>query len=190
MARRRQLNRELVIDKAAALADEQGSLTAVSLTSLATALQIRPPSLYNHIANLDDLVSGMTLFAMRQLIADLRQATVGLVGQEALRAMADAYRGFAGRHPGIYPLTIRAPEPEETELVALSQDLVQMLLLLMASLGQQGPDAIHAIRGLRAILHGFVSLEAADGYKMTLDKDESFRRLIDTYLDGLTEQVN
>jgi hypothetical protein len=61
-----------------------------------------------------------------------------------------------------------------------------MLLLVMASMGVQGDDAIHAIRGLRAILHGFCSLEAAEGYKMSLDREESFHRLVNTYLDGLT----
>lgn len=186
MPKRRRLNRELVIKKAAEMADEGGSPTAVSLTALAQALEIRPPSLYNHVASLEDLHYGIAMFTLRQLTTDLQQASLGLVGREAILAMADAYRNFVRSHPGIYPLTIRAPEPEKTGLVALSQELVQMLLLVMASLGLQGNDAIHAIRGLRAILHGFTSLEAADGYKMPLDQEESFHRLVNAYLDGLT----
>lgn len=185
MVKRRRLNRERVIEKAATMADEAGSVTAVSLTALAEALEIRPPSLYNHIASLDDLYDGLTLFGAQQLITELRQASLGLVGREAIVALAHAYRRFAHEHPGLYPLTIRAPEPDKTELVALSQELIQMLLLLMASLGLQGDDAIHAIRGLRAVLHGFTSLEAAAGYKMALDREESFRRLVDAYLAGL-----
>jgi hypothetical protein len=35
-------------------------------------------------------------------------------------------------------------------------------------------------------MHGFTSLEAAGGYKMSLNQEESFRRLVHTYLDGLT----
>ncbi len=185
MSKRRRLNRELVIEKAVVMADEQGSVTAVSLTALAQALDIRPPSLYNHVSNLEDLLYGMTLHGLKRLIIELRQASQGLIGREAIAAIAGAYRGFAHTHPGIYPLLIRAPEPEEAELVALSQELVQMLLLIMASIGLQGDDAIHAIRGLRAILHGFASLEAAGGYKMALDQEESFRRLVDAYLGQL-----
>lgn len=185
MSRRRRLNRELVIEKAAALADESGGAAAVTLAALADALEIRPPSLYNHMAGLEDLQRGMAAYGLRQLMAELRQASQGLVGREALAAMAQAYRRFAHAHPGIYPLTIRAPEPDETELAALSQELVQMLLLVMASLGLQGDEAIHAIRGLRAILHGFASLEAAGGYKMSLDQEESFRRLVSAYLNLL-----
>jgi AcrR family transcriptional regulator len=185
MPKHRRLNRDLVIEKAAALADTAGDLSAVSLTVLAQALEIRPPSLYNHINNLEDLHQGLALFGLQQLTSDLRQASLGLVGREALAAIATAYRQFSHRHPGIYPLTIRAPEREGDELSRLAQDLLQMLLLLMASMGVQGDEAIHAIRGLRAILHGFVSLESIGGYKMPLDQEESFQRIIDTYLDGL-----
>lgn len=185
MPKRRRLNRELVVEKAATLADESGSAAAVTLAALADALEIRPPSLYNHVAGLEDLQRGMAAHGLRLLMAELRQASQGLVGREALAAMAHAYRRFAHAHPGIYPLTIRAPEPDETELAALSQEMVQMLLLVMASLGLQGDEAIHAIRGLRAILHGFASLEAAGGYKMALDQEESFRRLVSAYLNLL-----
>ena len=185
MPKRRWLNRERVIARAAEMADEAGSSTAVSLTSLAQALEIRTPSLYNHVANLGDLQYGLAVYGLNLLLAKLRQVTQGLVGQEAVMAIATAYRQFACDHPGLYPLTVRAPEPDETELVSVSQELVQMLLLIMSSLGLQGDDAIHAIRGLRAILHGFTSLEAAGGYKMVQDRDESFRRLVTAYLEGV-----
>lgn len=185
MPKRRRLNRQAVITQAADMADSAGSAAAVSLTALAATLDVRPPSLYNHIAGLDDLQQGLTLFGLRQLIAALRQAALGLVGEAAVLAMADAYRRFAHAHPGLYPLTIRAPEPDETELAALAQELLQMLLLVMASLGLQGDDAVHAIRGLRAVLHGFVSLEAAAGYKMALDQEESFQRTVRAYLAGI-----
>lgn len=186
MPKRRRLNRERVIAQAAQMADEAGDAAAVSLTALAQALQIRTPSLYNHVANLEDLHTGLAVYGLRQMIAELQQATQGMVGREAVWAAAVAYRRFAHSHPGLYPLTIRAPELEQTELAALAQTLLQMLLLILASLGIQGDDAIHAIRGLRAILHGFTSLEAAEGYKMALDREESFRRLLNVYLDGVT----
>lgn len=172
MPKRRQLNRERVIARAAEMADEAGSVTAVSLTVLAQALEIRTPSLYNHVASLDDLQYGLAVYGVDQLLVALRQAAQGLVGQAAILAMAASYRQFAHEHPGLYPLTVRAPEPEEMELTvtALGQELVQFLLLIMGSLGLQGDDAVHAIRGLRAVLHGFASLEAAGGYKMALDQ--------------------
>jgi AcrR family transcriptional regulator len=186
MAKRRRLDRTVVVEQAALMADAAGTVQSVTLTDLATALEIRTPSLYNHVAGLDDLHRALAAYALQQLIVRLRGAAAGRVGREALLALAAAYRRFAQEHPGIYPLTLRAPAPDEAELNALAQELLQMLLLVLASFGVQGEDAIHAVRGLRALLHGFTALEAGEGFKMPLDLDESFRRLITAYLDGLT----
>ncbi len=185
MPSRRRLNRASVIEQAAVLADAAGGVNGVSQTSLAEALGIRTPSLYNHISGLDDLHYGLAVYGLRLLLTDLRRATQGLVGRESILALAHTYRRFALTHPGLYPLVHRAPDPEETELLDVSQELLQFILLHVASLGLQGDDAIHAIRGLRTILHGFVSLEMAGGFKMVLDREDSFDHILDVYLSGL-----
>lgn len=46
------------------------------------------------------------------------------------------------------------------------------------SAGTPGPASLHAIRALRAMLHGFVALEAAGGFALALDLDESYRRMV------------
>ena len=186
MVKRRRLNRALVIEAAVHLVESAGSVTALSLTALAEALDVRPPSLYNHVTSLEDLHKGLALFGLRSLLDELRRAAFGLVGADAVRATATAYRRFVGLHPGIYPLLLRAPEPHEAELVSLSNELVGFMQLVLATMGLQGDEAIHAIRGLRAILHGFTSLEAGGGYKLDLDLEISFQRLVDSYLAGLT----
>jgi AcrR family transcriptional regulator len=185
MAKQRRLDREQVVEKAAELADAAGSVQALSLTALAAALDIRVPSLYNHIAGIDDLHTALALYATQRLTACLRSAVGGQSGEEALMTLAFAYRRFAQAHPGIYPLTLTAPAPGNTPLIILAQELLQMLYLIFASFGVRGDDAIHAVRGLRALLHGFATLEAVDAFKMPIDLDESFRRLITAYLAGL-----
>ncbi len=185
MVKHRRLDRASVVAKASELADAAGDVQGVTLTTLAAALDIRVPSLYNHINSLDDLHDALALHALRELLTCVRAASVGKVGEAALTAIACAYRTFAQAHPGIYPLTLRAPAPDNSAQVVLAQELVQTLLLVYASLGVQGEDAIHAIRGLRAVMHGFVSLEASEGFKLAVDLDESFRRLLDAYSTGL-----
>jgi AcrR family transcriptional regulator len=185
MVKQRQLNRDRVVEAAVIMANKAGRLEAVTLTRLAARLKVKVPSLYNHVDGLDDLRQAMAIYGGRRLIDFLRQASLGQVGREALMSMARAYRRFAYEHPGIYPLIIRAPEPDEEKLVALAQELLQMLLLVLATSGLQGDPALHAVRGLRALLHGFVALEAAGGFRMELDRDESFGRLLNAYLDGL-----
>lgn len=167
------------------MADDAGRPDAVTLTALADRLGVRTPSLYNHVDGLDDLYHAMAVFGVRRLIDCVRSAAAGKIGREALLAMAGSYRRFAHEHPGIYPLIVRAPDPDEDTLTTLAQELLQILLLVFASLGLEGDDALHAVRGFRSVLHGFVALEAAEGFKMSLDPDESFQRLVMTYLDGL-----
>ena len=184
MGKLRRLNKEIVVAAAAELANRR-STADLTLTELAAVLNVRVPSLYNHIAGLDGMRRDLALFGLRDLLARLRQAAFGRVGREALLALAHAYRQFAHEQPGVYPLTLVAPAADDAEWVALSRELVQMMLLLLASYGLQGDTALHAIRGLRALLHGFVSLEAQGGFGLPLDRDESYQWLMTTYLDGL-----
>jgi AcrR family transcriptional regulator len=148
---------------------------------------VRVPSLYNHVTSLDDLHNALAHHALRQLTLDLRVASVGQVGQAALVAVAVAYRRFALAHRGTYPLTLRAPSfaPQDSAWQALADELLQMFLLLMASCGLHGDDAIHAVRGLRALLHGFASLETVEGFKLPVDLEESFQRALGAYLAGV-----
>jgi hypothetical protein len=46
-------------------------------------------------------------------------------------------------------------------------------------------DAIHAIRGLRSIVQGFVSLEVTGGFGLPVDLDASFHWLINVFVAGL-----
>ncbi|NJN53783.1 MAG: hypothetical protein HC804_02890 [Anaerolineae bacterium] len=95
MSKRRWLNRDIVVGRAVQIADEEGEVTAVSLTALAQSLEVRPPSLYNHVASLEDLQHGMAVSSLRLLLEELRQASRGMVGRAALESIAHAYRQFA-----------------------------------------------------------------------------------------------
>jgi AcrR family transcriptional regulator len=188
MVKRRRLNREIVVETAVDMANDAGSYEAVTLVALAKRLHIRMPSLYNHIDSLDDLRQAMAVYGLTRLIYVMKEAVVGLVGEAALLVMADAYRQFAQDHPGIYPLTVGAPEADDPALVVLGQELSQTVLLVFASFGLSGEPAQHATRGYRALLHGFITMETAGSYRLPLSHDESFRELLATYLAGLASR--
>jgi AcrR family transcriptional regulator len=186
VVKRRWLNREIVVNTAAQLANEAGTADALTLSEVARALDVRTPSLYNHLDGLEGLKREMTLLGVKELARRLRQAAFGKIGRDALLAMADAYRVFAHDQPGIYALTLRAPDPADRELTELGESILQILSLVLASYGLQGEEALHAIRGYRAVLHGFVSLEMVGGYELPLSREDSYSRLVVTYIDGLT----
>ena len=178
------LDRAAVVQAAADLADAEG-LDAVTLAHLAAHLGIRPPSLYNHIDGQEGLRHELALFGVRELGRRLGRAVMGKSGDAALLAIADAYRTFAHEHPGLYAATQRAPDPDDPALVAAASEVLDAVLAVMDSYGLEGDDALHATRGLRSVVHGFVSLEAEGGFGLPLGLDESFRRLMATFIAGL-----
>ncbi|MGO9821928.1 MAG: TetR family transcriptional regulator, partial [Solirubrobacteraceae bacterium] len=60
------LNRERVLRAAVALADESG-ISSLSMRKLGDALGVEAMSLYNHVANKDDLLDGMIDFVFGEI---------------------------------------------------------------------------------------------------------------------------
>jgi len=186
------LDQAAVVEAAAALADEEG-VEGLSLARLAERLSVRAPSLYNHVAGLEGVRRGLALLGTRQLGERLRRAAVGKAGDEALEAIAEAYRTFVKEHPGLYASTLpasrlREPAPDPQLQAAEQEALEPVLMVLASSYGLQDEEALHATRCLRAAVHGFATLEAAGGFGLALDTNESFRRLVWTIIGGLQRE--
>jgi AcrR family transcriptional regulator len=176
-----------VVAAAADLADADG-LDAVTLAAVAGAVGVRTPSLYNHVGGLDDVRRGVALTALREIGDALRDAAVGRAGDDALVALAHAYRAYAREHPGRYAATQRAPAADDAELSAAGARAVDALLAVLRGYGLEGDDAIHAARGVRSALHGFVALEAGGGFGIPVDLDESFDRMVAALARGLRDR--
>lgn len=184
MSPRAGLDRAAVVTTAAELADSAG-LEQVTIAHLADRLGVRAPSLYNHIGGLDELRRELALLGMRELAARLGRAAVGQAGDDAVRAIATAYRAYARQRPGVYAATQRAPDPADAGLVAAANEVVAIVVVVLGAYGLRGDDALHATRALRGALHGFVSLESTGGFGLPLDLDLSFQRLVTMLLAGL-----
>jgi AcrR family transcriptional regulator len=182
------LDPETVVTAAAELADADG-LAELTLARLAERLGVRSPSLYAHVDGLDDLRTRLAIRGARELAAVLQAAAAGRAGSDALHAVADAYRTYAHAHPGTYAATQRAPGTErdgaDAEYVAAGADVVDVLVAVLRGYELRDDDAIHAVRMVRAALHGFVSLEREGGFAIPIDIDESYRRLVRTLDRGL-----
>lgn len=181
------LTPERVLDAAAQIADMEGH-DAVSLARVAAELGVRPPSLYKHIDGLDAVRRGLAVRGITEANRRVQLATVGKARDEALYAFADAYWQFARERPGLYAASLRAARPGEKDVAAASEALLGTVLAVLAGYGVRDADALHATRGLRAIIHGFVSLDAAGGFRLTLDLEESFHRLLAAFARDLRER--
>ena len=177
MAARAGLDAASVIRAAVALVDEAGA-EALSLAAIADRVGVKTPSLYKHVAGLEGVRRGLALWGIEELTRRLGRAAVGLAGDEALAAIAGAYRAFAHAHPGVYPFTLRAPAQDDDAMIAASEELLAIVRAVLAPYGLDQGGAIQAIRAFRSLLHGFVSLEQAGGFGLPVDLDESYARLI------------
>ena len=180
------LSTAAVVAAAADIADAEG-LDRLTLARVAAAAGVRTPSLYNHVESLDDVRRRVALLALRDLADALRDAAVGRGGDDALTAMADAYRAYARRHPGRYAATQRAPAEGDEEMRAAAKGAVDVVLAILRGYGLEGDDAIHAARAVRSALHGFVALEAGGGFGIPVDLDESYARMVRALARGLRE---
>jgi len=176
-----------VVDSAASLL-QTGGTEALTLHSLAKALGVQTPSLYNHVDGMPGLLRELRRLNARQLESRLVDAALGRSASDAMLHLAHAYRGYIKEYPDLYTLTLRASGNDaqpDAELTALEARTVQVVLAVLSSFGLQGEDALHATRGLRSLVHGFTTLEVAGGFGLPLDCDESFRRLVEMFIEGL-----
>ena len=171
------------------MADEVG-LGSLTLAALAERLGVKQPSLYKHIDSLAGLHRSVSLLAKRELGDALSRAAVGRAGPDAIFAMSNAYRNWAILHPGRYDVSQTAAAPGDAEDENTMMTAIQTISDVLTAYELEGDDAIDAIRGLRSILHGFVSLETSGGFALKADIDRSFERLIRGFtvaLDHWTE---
>jgi AcrR family transcriptional regulator len=93
-ARRSPLTRERILRAAVRLADKQG-LDALSMRRLASALKVEAMSLYNHVANKDEVLDGM----VDLIIGEITLPIPGGDWKAAMRARAISAHAVMLAHP-------------------------------------------------------------------------------------------
>jgi AcrR family transcriptional regulator len=187
VGRKAGITREDVTDAAQAIADAHG-LGALTLAAVAERLAIKPPSLYNHVDGLDGLRRELALRGMRRTAELVINRPPELVGQDALRQLGRDYRRFALEHPGLYASTVTTSEliDDEEIWVELSRTIDALQALLLAA-GIPDDKTVAAIRAVRAMLHGFVTLERTGGFGLPESSEVSFDIALDVLLAGLRD---
>ncbi len=174
-----------VTEAGAGLVDEVG-LAQLSMGLLAEQLGVRTPSLYKHVASQADLTHRIAILAMTEVADTIRDATQGRAGSEALAAGAQALRAYVKEHPGRYTAANDArPTGPDDPLIPASNRVLASLSAALRGYQLDPSQEIHALRMLRSALHGFATLEAAGGFMIDADVDDSFTWMIDLIDHGL-----
>jgi AcrR family transcriptional regulator len=145
------LTRDRVLREAVAMADETG-LAGLTMRQLGQRLGVEAMSLYNHVANKDDLLDGM---------ADLVSAefAVPVPGQdwrEALRLSATSAHEVLRRHPWAGALLESRSSPGPARLRYLNG-----VVGALVDSGYSIQLAYHAVLTLDSYIYGFALQEAS-----------------------------
>lgn len=184
MIARAGLSSAAVVDAALAVIDE-GGLAALTLAAIAERTGVASPSLYKHVDGLTDLRARVAVRVLDEITSALTSAAVGRSGAAAIAALLEAYRAYAVAHPARYAAV--PPDPlHDARLAEAGGRQLTVILAVLRGCGLEGTDAIHTTRALRAMAHGFADIESAGGFGLASDIDESFRRMVDTFVRTVT----
>ncbi|ANY73178.1 TetR family transcriptional regulator [Paenibacillus ihbetae] len=187
MSPRPGIDRNQLLQAAAEIADHSG-FHSVTLAALAGRLGVRSPSLYNHVDGLPGLHAALTQYGLQILHDRLLKAVAGRSGEEALRHVCIAYVEFARTHPGLYEAALQPIQPDQADTKQIGDEIVRLLLLVLAPYGLEEAGALHAVRTLRSLCHGFSSLERGGQFAMNLSLDDTLAYMIEIFIQGLSAQ--
>ena len=146
-ARRRPLSRERVLRAAIAYADEHG-VQALSMRKLADELGVQAMSLYNHVANKEDLLDGILDSTMAEIIVPSPDAD----WRAQIREIAISAHESMLRHPWAADLSVRAkPGPGRLQYG-------DSLLRCFRNAGFSKELTFHAYHIVESYIQGFTAL--------------------------------
>lgn len=177
------LSPRAVVDAAIAVVDADGP-DALTLAAVAARTGVATPSLYKHVAGLGELRTLVSLRVLEEVGEVVNAAAVGRSGDAAVAALMQAWRRYVVDHPRRYQLLPLAPHADPL-LETAAKRLLDVFFAVLAGYGLGGADAVHAVRRLRAAVHGFASLEAAGGFAMAEDVGTSFDGLVEMAVASL-----
>lgn len=205
------ITRERIVATALELLDEKG-MDGITVRALATRLDVRPPALYWHLRNKQELLDEMSTAVMRQVSTALSQASPGASWRDDLAAYAhilraefllhrDGARMFSGARI-TDPDVIRAREPLfarwATQGLTLTEadDAIDLISAFVVGFvieeqerrqsGETDPER-YSLTERDAWIGEDVPLVREAGH-LRDDGDPRFERHLRIVLDGLTAQ--
>ena len=184
---KKKLTKEVIIDEALQTIELNGYAN-FSLRSLAANLDVAVSSLYNHIRGQEDLLTAIGLRAVEMLVNQVLQAISGCAPEQALYALADAYRTFALKHTELYQIITGIPKLADPVLSAAAEQIANPILQVFSAFGLNETMQIHYQRILRSTMHGFIAHETGGGFsRMVFDRNTSYQIAIRCIISDIKE---
>ena len=178
------LSRDSIVSAALTFLDREG-WDALTINALATQLGTKGPSLYNHVQSLEDLRRTVRMHVVGDIIEMLNTVGQGRTRDDAVMAMASAYRSYAHHHPGRYSAFTRMPlGGDDPEFTDATRAAAAPVISVLASYGLGGEEAFYAALEFWSAMHGFVLLEMT-GAMNGIDTDAVFTDMVMRLASGM-----
>ncbi|WP_336737165.1 TetR/AcrR family transcriptional regulator [Bacillus altitudinis] len=185
MSPRMGITQEKIVESAVEFVDEEG-FSALTIATLSKRLNIRPPSLYNHISGLHEIQAALAVKGLTMLCEAGKQVTAGLEKEDAVLAFASQYVQFVRQHPGLYEAAFSHMNEKEVSVAA--ENLADLVQSIMSRFGVKEEDMTHVVRGLRSLLHGFGDISNKKGFQRKEQLEDSVSYAVRLYISGIKEQ--
>ena len=166
------LSRERVLSAAIALADEAG-IESLSMRKLGQALGVEAMSLYNHVANKDEILNGIVDI----VVGEFDLPPLGTDWKPALRRIALSAYEVLVRHPWAANLVLSSS--------GISESRLQYMEAILGTLRRAGFSAEmtdHGYHALESHIMGFTLWEVG----MNLGSRDDLQRLASAFLERLS----
>lgn len=178
------INDELIIKMAADLSNKIG-LENLSLKIIAEELNIKPPSLYNHISGLDDIKEKLMIYGWKQVEKNAIEAAVGVSGYEALKNSCYEFYNYAINNKGVFTAMLWYNKYDNDEKENATTKLFDMLFKILKPLNISNDNINHIIRTLRSFLEGFSLLVNNNAFGNPVSIKESFDISLEIIINGI-----
>ena len=175
---------ELIIQSAAKLSNKIG-LENLSLKIIAEELNIKSPSLYNHITSLDNIKEKLMIYGWKEIENKIIDSAVGVTGYVALKNMCYAFYDYATNNKGVFLAMLWYNKFETEEKNNATTRLFDMVFKVMKSLNISEDNINHIIRTLRSFLEGFALLVNNNAFGNPISIKESFDLSLEIIMNGI-----
>jgi AcrR family transcriptional regulator len=152
--RRAPLTRERIFDTAIRLMDTEG-LEAITMRRIGRELGVEAMSLYNHIADKEDILNGV----VEAVMAEYEFPPTSEDWRETARRAARSWRNLLKSHPNVITLMSEQRKPTHTIEALRPMDFA---LGVIASQGLGPEETVRAFRAFGGYIQGFVLAEIAN----------------------------
>lgn len=164
---------------------ERGGADALTVSAVAQSAGVKAPSLYKHFADRAALLKAVEIAVLHELETVLRAGTKGRTPKQRLRSMATTYRRFAIEHPRRYGVIYSEHAFDDAEIAAACYVVAKPLFEELRAAGIAEGNVLPLSRTFTAWLHGFVSMEIVQAFRLGGSIDEAFEDGLKTILAGI-----